>query len=202
LQEHSKYLGVYISQNLSWNHHIDTITKKANSTLGFLRRNLQIRNQDVKGMAYKSLVRPTLEYCSSVWSPYTKAQVKKLEMVQRRAARYVTNRYHNTSSVTSMLDHLQWDTLEQRRERIQLTMLYKISNNLVDISADRYLTPTKSVTRGSHSRNYLIPPTSTSYHRYSFFPRTITTWNKLPADVVESPDLVSFKRGLGSLSPY
>jgi hypothetical protein len=201
-EEHSKYLGVYISQNLSWNHHIDTITKKANSTLGFLRRNLQIRNQDVKGMAYKSLVRPTLEYCSSVWSPYTKAQVKKLEMVQRRAARYVTNRYHNTSSVTSMLDHLQWDTLEQRRERIQLTMLYKISNNLVDISADRYLTPTKSVTRGSHSRNYLIPSTSTSYHRYSFFPRTITTWNKLPADVVESPDLVSFKRGLGSLSPY
>ncbi|KAH3879321.1 hypothetical protein DPMN_003223 [Dreissena polymorpha] len=44
-------------------------------------------------------------------------------MVQRRAARYVTNRYHNTSSVTSMLDHLQWETLESRRTKAQLSMI-------------------------------------------------------------------------------
>jgi hypothetical protein len=35
---------------------------------------------------------------------------QKWGMVQRRAARYVTNRYRNTSSVTSMLGDLEWDT--------------------------------------------------------------------------------------------
>ena len=144
-EEHTKYLGVHITQNLSWNHHIDKTAKKGNSTIVFLRRNLQVRNEEVKGMAYKTIVRPTLEYCASVWSPYT--QIKKLEMVQRKAARYVTNRYHNTSSVTSMLDHLEWDTLETRRTRNQLTMLYKISNDLVDIPEDMFLTPPLSVTR-------------------------------------------------------
>ena len=141
-----------------------------------------------------------LEYCSTVWNPHTKTQTKKLEMVQRRAARYVTNRYHNTSSVTSMLDHLEWDTLEKRRLHAQLVMLYKICNNLVDIPADMFLTPAPGVTRSSHSKKFQMPSTSTSYHRYSFFPRTISVWNSLPADVVDAPDLVSFKRGLGSIT--
>ena len=199
-EESTKYLGVHITQTLSWNHHIDKTTKKGNSTIGFLRRNLKVRNEEVKAMAYKTLVRPTLEYCASVWSPYTKTQIKKLEMVQRRAARYVTNRYHNTSSVTSMLDHLEWDTLETRRTRNQLTMLYKISNDLVDIPADMFLTLAPSVTRSTHPRNYLMPSTTTSYHRNSFFPKTIAVWNRLPAETAMSPDLVSFKRGLESLS--
>jgi hypothetical protein len=51
-------------------------------------------------------------YC--VWSPHTEKLKSKLEQVQRRAARYVTNRYHNTSSVSAMLNHLQLPTLEHR----------------------------------------------------------------------------------------
>ena len=196
----TKYLGVNMSNNLSWNHHIDTTAKKANSTLGFLRRNLRISNEEVKATAYKSLVRPNLEYCSTIWNPHTKDLTYKLEMVQRRAARYVTNRYHNTSSVTSMLDHLQWESLESRRTKAQLTMFYKITNDLVDIPADQYLIPSKTNTRSCHSKKFRQPTTSTSYYKNSFFPRTIAVWNNLPANVAEASDLVSFKQGLLSIS--
>ena len=72
-------------------------------------------------------------------------------MVQRRAARFVTNRYHNTSSVTSMIDHLEWETLESRRTKNQITMLFKILHGLVDIPAADYLTPANTQTRSSHS---------------------------------------------------
>jgi myo-inositol-hexaphosphate 3-phosphohydrolase len=89
----TKYLGVDLSYNLSWNHHIDCTVKKENSMLGFLKRNLKIGNQDTKSAAYFSLVRPNLEYCVSIWNPYSIQSIKKLEIVQRRAARYVTNRY-------------------------------------------------------------------------------------------------------------
>jgi hypothetical protein len=50
-------------------------------------------------------VRPKLEYSCSIWDPYTHDNINKLEMVQRWAARYVQNNYHNTSSVTSMIWH-------------------------------------------------------------------------------------------------
>jgi hypothetical protein len=57
------------------------------------------------------MVRPVLEYGAAAWNPYKKEQSDTIEMVQRRAARYVTRRNHNTSSVTSMLEHLGWESL-------------------------------------------------------------------------------------------
>ena len=99
-------------------------TSKANQTLGFLKRNLRINSSTVKEKAYKSLVRPKLEYCSTVWDPKcitnpkdgdktSHRLVDQLEMVQMRAARWVTGRYHNTSGVLRSLD---WRSLEQSRD--------------------------------------------------------------------------------------
>ena len=103
-REHStKYLGVDIQSNLQWNDHIARITKKSNSILGFLRRNLKRTSEETKASAYKAMVRSNLEYCATVWSPHHKVQINKVEMVQRRAARFTTNRYRNTSSVRNHL---------------------------------------------------------------------------------------------------
>jgi hypothetical protein len=82
---------------------ISNICAKANKTLGFLGRNLNIGSTSVKEQTYKSLVRPSLECACSVWDSHLKSDVNKIEMVQRRAVRYVTNRLHNTSSVGDAL---------------------------------------------------------------------------------------------------
>ena len=94
----SEYIGVDVSSSLQWMDLIDRIVKKANRTLGFLRRNIRISNSETKATSYMTLVRPTLEYCASVWSTYSAQSTQKLEMVQRMAARYCTNRYHNTKT--------------------------------------------------------------------------------------------------------
>ena len=47
----------------------------------------------------------------------TQQQKLQIEQIQRRAARYVSNRYHNTSSVTDMMSHLNWAPLEMRLGR-------------------------------------------------------------------------------------
>ena len=62
----AKYLGINISKTLKWNYHINEITNKANRTLGFVKRNVKTRNEAVKELAYKTLVRPQVEYASSV----------------------------------------------------------------------------------------------------------------------------------------
>ena len=87
-----KYLGVTISKDLSWNDHISSITAKANITLGFVKRNVKTSGEKVKEMAYKTFVRPQVEYASPVWSPHTKDNIKKIEMTQRRAAGWVKNK--------------------------------------------------------------------------------------------------------------
>ena len=126
----AKYFGITITSDLKWNTYIDNIRAKANKTLGFVKRNVGTRQTPIKTKEYQALVRPTLEYCTCVWDPYTQGGVRELESVQRRAARYCLYRYHNTSSMTDMLNFLNWKTLEERRTISRLIMLsccYNIS---------------------------------------------------------------------------
>ena len=194
----TKYLGVEIQSGLQWNNHINTIANKANRTLGFIKRNIQTSSLASRELAYKALVRPSMAYCSSIWDPYTADLKGKLERVQRRAARYVCNRYHNTSSVSNMLQDLGWESLEERRAKSRLILMFKITHHLVTIPT-YYLVPAYSTTRASHIYKYQQIFTRTQFYQYSFFPRTIREWNKLPASVVEAPNLLAFKQALNGV---
>ena len=116
-----------------------------------------------------TMVRSNLEYFVTVWNPYKKDHIHKLEMDQRRAARFETKRFHNTSSVTDMLDHLQWETIEARRCKLQLTMFYKIVNNIVDIDKDLYLTPATTKTKQATQRSTDISPPPATASNTAFF---------------------------------
>ena len=63
----AKYLGVNLSAKLSWSEHVTSIVSKANRALGMIRRNINVAPLQAKSQAYQTLVRPRLEYCSSVW---------------------------------------------------------------------------------------------------------------------------------------
>ena len=99
---------------------------KANRTLGFLRRNLSARPQDVKELPYKGLVHPVLEYGSSVWDPSSILLQEELKKVQKRAAKFVTGNYiYETGSMTGILEQLKWESLIKRRRDSRIIMLYK-----------------------------------------------------------------------------
>ena len=124
--ESIKYLGVTITNDLKWNTHISNVCTKANITLGFLRRNLYSCPPDVKEATYKGLVRPVLEYGSSVWDPHTNGLQEELKKVQNRAARFVAGNYvFETWSMTGILGQLKWESLKKRRKDSRLILLYK-----------------------------------------------------------------------------
>ena len=106
------YLGIFITNNLSWNEHCDKNCKQANATLVLLRCILSGCAPQVKNTACCMLVHPKLEYARSVWNPHTKCNVDKIEMVQRRAARFVCHDYSRYSHVSTMINALGWESLE------------------------------------------------------------------------------------------
>ena len=125
--ESIKYLGVTITSDLRWNTHVSNVCTKANRTLGILRRNLHSCPQEVKEAAYKGLVRPVLDYGSSVWDPPGVVLQEELENMQKRAARFVTGNYnYETGSMTGILGHLEWESLKKRRKDNRLILLYKV----------------------------------------------------------------------------
>ena len=197
--KHSPYLGVMLSEDASWGEHVDRTVKKANSTLGFLRRNLRHCPVKLKELAYNSLVRSALEYACVVWDPHTQKGIRQLEAVQRRAARFVQGDYGRHSSVTAMISNLQWDSLQARRRQARLVMMYKILHRSVAIPADHILTVNTSRTRSSHHLKLHHLATNSTAYKQSFFPRTIPEWNALPQSLVGSETADIFKCRLSKL---
>ena len=91
---------LFLRNDTNWN--INKVTKKTNSTLAFLCRNLRYCSSKLKELAYNSLVGSTLEYASTVWDPHLVKDIMKLVAVQRRAARFVVGDFCRWSSVTEM----------------------------------------------------------------------------------------------------
>ena len=115
--------------DLQWSTHIQSITKKANSTLGFLRRNLKNCHEECRKLAYISLVRSTLEYGSSIWDAYLQKDINSIEKVQRQAARFIKGDHKSCEEgcVTNILNDLDLPSLQQRREFNKLVFLFKIA---------------------------------------------------------------------------
>ena len=125
-------------------------------------------------------------------------KVNRLEMVQRRYARYVCNDYGRTSSVTSMLKNIGWEQLEERRAKSRVTMLYRIVNDLVDIPATDYLLQAPT-TRKNSDATFRVPYARTLAYQRSFFPDSTRLWNGLPSDVIAAESLDTFKDRLSHL---
>ena len=212
------YLGLTISEDLTWKTHINNISKKANSTLGFIRRNLKNCPFECRKLAYISLVRSTLEYGSVVWDPYIQQDINAIEKVQRQAARFITKDYRSREPgcVTSMLDRLNLPTLQQRREIDRLVYMFKIVGGMVPaINADEYFIHQrakrhikarqfenfqssniveKSVV--NNSKGYIVPNSNTEQFRNSFFVKTVIQWNHLEESVVTAETVEGFRSAL------
>ena len=129
-------------------------------------------------------------HTSNVQQPYgTHTLNDKVEMIQRRAAHYVLNRYRNIYSVFDMLAELNWESLEhpaERRTETDDAVPYKIRNNIVAMYEHQYLTRNNCTScHTNYSHSYTIPHSKTDYHCFSF-PRTARIWNTLPNCVIEA----------------
>ena len=198
-----KYLGITLSSDLKWNTQVDKAVSKANGMIGFLRRNLGAAPQKLKVQAYKSLVLPHIEYCSTVWDPHTKNNIQKLEAVQRRAARFILNDYNRESSVTAMLKSLDFPQLQDRRRANRLVMMHKIIHNNVDLPLEGHLCFNKRDQNATSTRNHnplslSVPFSRTNCFQKTFFPNTARDWNTLPYSLISIKDSKTFKHKLNN----
>uniref|UniRef100_A0A131YS31 Tick transposon n=1 Tax=Rhipicephalus appendiculatus TaxID=34631 RepID=A0A131YS31_RHIAP len=146
-----KYLGVTITQKLTWNEHMDNVCTKAYQKLYILRKKLEHASRDVKYIAYTTFVRTILEYSAVVWSPHQVTFKKKLERIQRLAARFICSTYRRKESVTLMLRRCNLDSLELRRNKYRLKVLFQIMHDQLKIDKLKYLhAPGKRNPRTNH----------------------------------------------------
>jgi hypothetical protein len=114
------YLGITITADLRWREHVQLTATKATRTLNFT--GLHIPGS------------PLMEYACPAWYPYRIGDITLLESVHRRVARFALNDYRNLTSVTTLLNQLEWPPLKKRRQQASLMLFSKALTNDTAIS--------------------------------------------------------------------
>ena len=95
---HTQSLGLTIDAQLSWSKHVDKISKKVYSAIGALKRVRPFIATDVEVQIYNALILPHFDYCSPVWGGMSGCLSDKLQKLENRAARVITQSPFGTNS--------------------------------------------------------------------------------------------------------
>ena len=141
-------LGLSVSLNLTWKPHINSIAKHASQKLGFLSRARGYFSPSQILTIYKSQIRPSLEYCSHVWSGAPKSSLNLLDRVQSKAIRLINN--------PNLTNSLQ--SLSHRRLVADLSIFYHYFHGNCSHFTDTH----------SHPFQVTLPSPRTLAHKSSF----------------------------------
>jgi hypothetical protein len=190
----AKYLGMFIDQNLKWNEHIDSMTKKISSKIGVLRSLRRIVPIDTLKLLYNAIVQPHFDYGDIIFDTANVNDKARLQKLQSRAARLITGSGPRESRNT-MFKQLGWLSLQNRTLWHRYIMIYKCRNNM----APTYLTDcfnqndTHHEHDTRHSGNLRATLSTTEYYHKSFTVSGPTLWNNLPQDIKICNTLNRFK---------
>ena len=182
--DHTKSLGLTIDAQLSWSKHVDEISKKVSSAIGALKRVRPFFPTDVAVQIYNALILPHFDYCSPVWDGLSGCLSNKLQKLQNRAARVITQSPFDTSS-NLLLAMLKWEKLSLRRKKQKALIMYKTLNEL----APDYL---QCLFTQRHVNDYnlrnlegklSLPKPNTNYLKRSFCYSGACLWNNLPQEL-------------------
>jgi ribonucleases P/MRP protein subunit RPP40 len=196
--EKERDIGVCVNSNLKPSKHCQESASKARAVLGQISRCFHFRDKVVFLRLYKQFVRPHLEFSSSVWSPWSLADVQMLEDVQKKAVNMISGLV--SRSYEDRLAELNLWTLEKRREMLDMVQVHKIVNRVGNVKCglkfvrDRsnYL-PTRNQ---SDPLNLVKSRCNLDVRRHFFCERVVDSWNRIPTHIKHTADIKKFKQKL------
>ena len=167
------------------------------ATLSILR-SFKSKDPQIYINLFKTYVRPLVEYNTPTWNPHLISDIRSVENVQRKFTKRLCQKLNiKFDNYQHRIELLNIDSLEIRRVKFDLILMYKMHRNLLDLQYTSFFTNHQSVStydlRG-HSLRLNIPRYSGSSVRENFFSfRILSTWNRLPDNIINSFNLSTFK---------
>ena len=187
-------LGLTINSSLNFKSHTDSIVSKAFSKLGLINKIFKFKNIDITPQLFKAFVRPSLEYSSIIWCPYTSISINNIERVQRRMCRMIPSIRH--LSYRNQLKSLHLISLRARRLRFQLISIFKIFKGYTDINfSDFFDVSSIHRTRG-HNCHIITKHCRHNYRLHFFTVSAISLWNQLSQEDIDATSINIFKNKL------
>lgn len=200
--DHVKDLGVILDVKLTFKQHVSFITAKASRQLGLvIRMTRHFTDIHCLKTLFCSLVRSSLEYCSSVWTPHYNNAVYQLERIQRRFVRYALRLlpWRNPQQLPPYEDRCQLmhlDTLQLRRDLARALTVSDVLTDRIDCPSLREkITLTAPARQLRHTPIMQIPFRRTNYSANGAIVGLKRAFNKVSSvfDVSLSRDVLKSK---------
>ena len=181
-QPNLKILGVILDSNLTFTSQIENITKKSNKLLYLISRAKKYMNVEQALTAYKTTIRPILEYCFSIYMLNSQKNSNALEKVQNKAIRVILSAPSRFSVTTGRL-LLNLHTLTSRRNYLFHKFVHKrIAKRKVSKHILLIINNSSHHNRSLRQKTILIKPTFRTQHGQSSLINLLHTFsNKLLA---------------------
>ena len=197
--EAEKDVGVLITSDLKPSQQSSSAAGKANGVLGQISRAVNYRDKKTFIKLYKVYVRPHLEYCVQAWSPYHKADMDKLEKVQKRAVNMVAGL--RSRNYVDKLKEVGLTTLEERRARGDMIQTFRIIQGVDNVETGTWFTMANereregaTSTRNNRDTTRLVEGDSNYELRRNFFSQRVPSrWNALPQSTRQQSTVLGFK---------
>ena len=149
----TKSLGITIDTKLSWNCHIEKLTKKVASGIGAMKRVRHLVPPATLHLIHQALIQPHFDYCSTVWGICGVSLQDRLQKLQNRAARVLTFSNYDVNA-GQLLEILGWKNLDRQRNIQKASMVLKCLHGL----APDYLASKFSERSTSYNLHTVEPP--------------------------------------------
>lgn len=191
-----KYLGVVIDNKLTFKDHIEKIIKKVSSNVGLLYRLSPKLTKSARLTIYQSVIKPHLEYCSSVLFLCNNCDVNKLQVLQNKAMRIILKR-NRRSNVCVMLKDLNWLSVKQLIVFKVMLFIYKMRSGLLPnylctkIEYNYTIYNSRSL---RNRENFRLPNLKKSASQNSVFYKGVKMFNLLPYNIKTAINVNQFKK--------
>ena len=184
-------LGVTFDQDLKFKYHICDIVKKAKQRACLIPRCFISRSIPNLVRAFKTYVRPLLEYAPQIWSPHQSYLITSVEGAQRTFTKRLPGFFNKT--YMERLSLLQLQSLEHRRLISDLVTCYNIVHQLTSISFNDFFTFSNAPTRG-HLIKFTVPIAKNDTRKFFFASRIVPVWNSLHLKIVSASNTTHYSK--------
>lgn len=203
--EEMRDLGFLVTKNLDFDKHCEAIAIKGNMMVSKLFRALSTKKPEALICAYKSYVRPLLEYGTPVFSPYKRASIEKLEKVQNNFTRKLMIRmlgflYDQIPSSSERNVNLGLEKLSTRRKANDIILFHKIFFGKCAVRLEDFFSVRESSTRGG-LRKVRVSTARSNCRRYFFVNRTLPLFEKLLRNSSQHVSINSLRKHINHFLP-
>ena len=194
----AKYLGMVIDDKLTWKDHIDHVSLKIKHNLGIMKC---VRNDIPKESLialYRTMVEPYLRYCNNIWGKCCAMLIGKLQTLQNRVARIITNATYDNTDNAKLLRQLNWLNVPQLIDFETASLMYKIENGPVPAHLKQMFVKLEDLhsydMRSANSGNFHLPKRRPNIGQTAFSFHGASLWNQLPYEIKKAQSLESFQK--------